>query len=79
MKEQHLLVLRNMENTIHKRLITWVFYNIWKKYTPSEFLPDRNTDYTSGDSRIFSQLHPPLLMNEHKHPFGLITPNYNVF
>ena len=38
---------------------------------PSEFLPDSNTEYWSGDTRIFSQLHPLLLINEHQHPFGI--------
>ena len=45
-----------------------------KNTPPSEFLPDSNTEYTSGDTRIFSQLHPPLLINEHKHPFGKTDP-----
>ena len=50
-----------------------------KKYTPSEFLPDSNTVYTSGDTRIFSQSHPPPLINEHKHPFGLKNPKFQCF
>ena len=33
------------------------------KTHPSEFLPDSYTEYTSGDTRIYSQLHPPLLIN----------------
>ena len=49
------------------------------KYTPSEFLPDNNTEYTSGDTQIFSQLHPPLLKNEHKHPFGIKNPKFQCF
>ena len=28
-----------------------------KSTPPSEFLPDNNTEYTSGDTRLFSQLH----------------------
>ena len=46
---------------------------------PSEFLPDSNTEYTSGDTRIFSQLHPPLLIDEHKHPFGIKNPKFQCF
>ena len=46
---------------------------------PSEFLPDSNTEYTSGDTRIFSQLHPPLLINEHKHPLGIKNPKFQCF
>ena len=34
----------------------------------------KHNDYTSGDTRIFSQLHPPLLINEHNHPNGLKNP-----
>ena len=41
-----------------------------QNYTPSYFLPDSNVVYRSGDPRIFSQSHPPPLINEHKHPFG---------
>ena len=50
-----------------------------KNTSPSEFLPDSNTVYTSGDSRIFSQSHPPSLINEHKHPFGLKNPKFQCF
>ena len=50
-----------------------------KNTPPSEFLPDSNTEYTSGDTRIFSQLHPPLLINEHKHPFGIKNPRFPCF
>ena len=50
-----------------------------KNTPPSEFLPDSNTEYTSGDTRIFSQLHPPLLMNEHKHPLGIKNPKFQCF
>ena len=49
------------------------------KIPPSEFLPANNTEYTSGDTRIFSQLHPPLLINEHKHPFGIKNPKFQCF
>ena len=53
---------------------------IFDKNTPSsEFLPDNNTEYTSGDTWIFSQLHPPLLINEHKHPFGIKNPKFQCF
>ena len=45
----------------------------------SEFLPDSNTEYTSWDTRIFSQLHPPLLINEHKHPFGITNSKFQCF
>ena len=50
-----------------------------KNTPPSEFLPDCNTVYTSGDTMIFSQSHPLSLITEHKHYFGLITQNSNVF
>ena len=50
-----------------------------KNTPPSEFLPDLNTEYTSADTRIFSQLHPPLLVNEHKHPFGIMNPKFQWF
>ena len=50
-----------------------------KNTPPSEFLPDSNTVYTSGDTRIFSQSHPPPLINEHKHPFGLKNPKFQCF
>ena len=46
---------------------------------PSEFLPDIKTDYTSGNTQIFSQLHPPLPVNEHKHPFGTKSPKFQCF
>ena len=50
-----------------------------KNTPPSEFLPDRNNDYKSGDPWIFSQLHPPLLINQHKHPFGIKNPKFQYF
>ena len=50
-----------------------------KNTPPSEFLPDCNTVYTSGDTRIFSQSHPLPPITKHKHPFGLKNPNSNVF
>ena len=50
-----------------------------KNTPPSEFLPDSNTVYTSGDTKIFSQSHPPPLINEHKHPFGLKNPKFQCF
>ena len=34
---------------------------------------------TSGHTQIFSQLHPPLLVNEHKHPFGIKNPKLQCF
>ena len=45
----------------------------------SWILLDSNTEYTSGDTRIFSQLHAPLLINEHKHPFGIKNPKFQSF
>ena len=50
-----------------------------KNTPPSEFLRDCNTVYTSGDTRIFSQLHPLPLITEHKHPFGLENPKFQCF
>ena len=50
-----------------------------KNTPPSEFLPDYNTVYTSGDTRIFSQSHPLPLITEHKHPFGLKNPKFQCF
>ena len=50
-----------------------------KNTPPSEFLRDCNTVYTSGDTRIFSQLHPLPLITEHKHPFGLKNPKFQCF
>ena len=50
-----------------------------KNTPPSEFLPDCNTVYTSGDTRIFSQLHPLPLITEHKHPFSLKNPKFQCF
>ena len=50
-----------------------------KIYIPLGFLPDGNTEYTSGDTRIFSQLHPPLLINEHRYPFGIKSPKFQCF
>ena len=50
-----------------------------KNTPPSEFLPDSDTVYTSGDTRIFSQWYPPPLIKEHKHPFGLKNPKYQYF
>ena len=50
-----------------------------KNTPPSEFLPDSNTIYASGDTRIFSQSHQPPLINEHKHPFGLKNPKFQCF
>ena len=50
-----------------------------KNTPPSEFLPDSNTVYPSGDTRIFSQSHPPPLINEYKHPFGLKNPKFQCF
>ena len=44
---------------------------------PSEFLPNRNDDYKSGDPRIFSQSHPPLLINKQKHPFCIKNPKFH--
>ena len=49
-----------------------------KNTPPSEFLPD-NTEYTSGHTRIFSQLHPLLLINEHRHPFDIKNPKFQCF
>ena len=46
---------------------------------PSEFLTDSNTIYTSRDPGIFSQSHPPPLINEHKHTFGLKNPKFQRF
>ena len=40
---------------------------------------DCNTVYTSGDTRIFSQLHLLPLITEHKHPFGLENPKFQCF
>ena len=50
-----------------------------KNTPPSEFLPDYNTVYTSGDTRLFSQSHPLPLITEHKHPFGLKNPKVQCF
>ena len=50
-----------------------------KNTSPSEFLPDCNTVYTSGDTRIFSQSHPLPLITEHKHPFGFKNPKFQCF
>ena len=50
-----------------------------KNTPPSEFLPDYNTVYRSGDTRIFSQSHPLPLITEHKHPFGLKNPKFQCF
>ena len=50
-----------------------------KNTHPSEFLPDSNTVYTSGDTMIFSQSHPLPLITEHKHPFGLKNPKFQCF
>ena len=50
-----------------------------KNTPPSEFLPDCNTVYTSGNTRIFSQSHPLPLITEHKHPFGLKNPKFQCF
>ena len=50
-----------------------------KNTPPSEFLPDCNTVYTSGDTRIFSQSHPLPLITEHAHPFGLKNPKFQCF
>ena len=50
-----------------------------KNTPPSEFLPDNNTVYTSGDTRISSQSRPLPLINEHKHPFGLKNPKFQCF
>ena len=66
--------------TIH---VVWamlpsVLYLI-KNTPPSEFLPDSNTVCTPGDTRIFSQSHPPPLINEHKHPFGLKNLKFQCF
>ena len=67
----------------------WTIYVVWAtlpsvlhyviKIHPLGILPDSNTDYTSGHTRVFSQLHPPLLMNEHKHPFGINNPKFPIF
>ena len=50
-----------------------------KNSPSSEFLPDCNTVYTSGDTRIFSQSHPLPLITEHTHPFGLKNPKFQCF
>ena len=50
-----------------------------KNTPPSEFLPDCNTVYTSGDTRIFSHSHPLPLITEHKHPFWLKEPQIPMF
>ena len=50
-----------------------------KNTPPSEFLPDYNTVYTSGDTGIFSQSHPLPLIAEHKHPCGLNNPKFQCF
>ena len=52
---------------------------VWAMLHPLGILPDINTDCTPGDTRIFSQLHPPLPINEHKHPFGVKNTNSNIF
>ena len=47
------------------------------KIHPSLFLPDSNTEYTSGDTRIFSKLHPPLITNKHTNtPYDLKNPKF---
>ena len=50
-----------------------------KNSPPSEFLPDCNTVYTSGDTRISSQSHPLPFITEHTHPFGLKNPKFQCF
>ena len=50
-----------------------------KNTPPSEFLPDQNYDYTSGYPPICSQLHSPLVLNEHNHPFGIKNPKFQSF
>ena len=47
--------------------------------TNVEILPDCNTVYTSGDTRIFSQPHPLPVITEHKHPYGLKNPKFQCF
>ena len=47
-----------------------------KNTPPSGFLRDSNTGHMSGDTRIFSQLHLPLLKNEHNHHFGIKNPKF---
>ena len=37
------------------------------------------TPSVCNDTRIFSQSHPPPLINEHKHPFGLKNPKFHFF
>ena len=68
----HLEVMLNFfrECTVQPKL--W----LCRKYD-MEFSPDSNTVYTSGDTRICSQSHPPSLINEHKHPFGLNNPKFH--
>ena len=39
----------------------------------------KGLQHTSGDTRIFSQLHPPLLINEHKNPSGIENPKFQYF
>ena len=67
--------------TIYIYIYSVAYGTILDKNTlhPIGILPDKNTDYTSGDPRIFSQLHPPLLINEHKHPFGTTNPKFQCF
>ena len=50
-----------------------------KNTPPSEFSPDQNYDYTSGYPPICSQLHPPLVLNEHNHPFGIKNAKFQCF
>ena len=81
--KDHLIFRMRIRTLIRPRLLTngppqiyppSHFYNLIM-----EFLPDSNTVYTSGDTRIFSQSHPPPLINEHKHPFGFKNPKFQCF
>ena len=52
----------------------------YKNTPPSAILTaDINNHPTSGEPRIFSQLHPPLVINEHKHPFGIKNPKFQCY
>ena len=62
-----------------RQVNTWSWAKAPPPPPPSEFLPDSNTEYTSGDTRIFSQLYPPHLINEQKHPYGIKNPEFQCF
>ena len=52
----------------------------YKNTPPSEILTaDINNHPTSGEPRIFSQLHPPPVIKEHKHPFGIKNPKFQCY